>query len=309
MDMERNLVSTIEMCLQEHQVTIGQEDMYLVEFKIKSILHKDFMDTYSGELNEFKTKLAGKVFSHSKSKQSYGVLIDQDLRYRFAFNRKFADMDHEGKRIVFTNPEELLLGESKEIDLSREEGPEPFDPVYDGFPGGSMRIEYSLVGKKSGKKNKNIGSATFERQSLLDRVSDYFGEKVKIGGDEFFVITTSYKTSSVDDLIRTYGDEMDEFKQQLAEKIYPEERINKYDLIVSGDLQIVFAYNKEFGSMDRDTGIISYKPIEEVLLEKTGDKPVEKPLTSLPQRRRRGGSGWGGGGNMSITYSLKGKKQ
>lgn len=310
----RNLTSTISECLKEHEVELAGEEgvvpMSLIEVSAPSSLFQDFVDTYNGEVDEFKRKLAKQIMGEETSTQRYGVLVDGEMRYAFAFNRQFADIDRDAQRIAFRNVEEILLERSSGQDLSGVEAPlEKFLPDFenDRFSLGSTRLKYSLTGKKGSKNDGDSkGDISFEKASLLDRVhKEYSGNTVELGNKKFFLVTVPYETDTFTDFMRTYEGEVDEFKVKLAKQAFGDQkRENQYAFLFDDTLRVQFAFNTTFASYDSEAKTVNYKPAEEVLLEQTQGKDLSvdtpKP-TFMPRRlRRRPGS-------TRMKYSLVGK--
>jgi hypothetical protein len=122
---KRNLTDTITECFAEHQVDLDGKDgvayMYLIEVSRPGSLAEDFIDTYKGEIDEFKEGLAKKMWPED-ARQKYGVLVDQDLKYVFAFNREFADLKTVSpfQKIEFSDPEKLLIGDKTTDDSNKK---------------------------------------------------------------------------------------------------------------------------------------------------------------------------------------------
>jgi hypothetical protein len=316
---KRNLLSTVKECLQEHQVelvgTQGVVPMYLIEVGASSPLFKDFIDTYNGDIDNFKRKLAEKTLVQNPSNQMYGVLVDTDLQYAFAFNRQFADLNRQRQRIAFKGVEDILLEHSSGQDLSQVDMPEDSFPKFNGggFDPGSTLIRYSITGKKGGKNNnENSREVSYERASLLDRIKTaYAKNEVKLKLDEdktasFFLVTVPYETSRFADFMRTYDGEVDGFKEKLAKKTFGDGKVeNQYGLLLTPVLQIQFAFNTQFGRYDAKSKSVIYTPSEEVLLGQTHEQKIDlsqvqpRP-TSRPRPRRSGGP-------TVFRYALQGK--
>lgn len=113
----RNLDSLINSRLKASPIEVGNESFYLVEVKFPNGILDDFLETYSSELSDFQKKLAEKIFDGRVVESSYGFLLDESLRVRHVFNRRFASYDCEAKRIVYTPAEEVLVAFSGETDL------------------------------------------------------------------------------------------------------------------------------------------------------------------------------------------------
>lgn len=306
---KRNLLSTVKECLQEHQIELAVP-MYLIEVGASSLLFKDFIDTYNGDVDNFKRKLAEKTLGQNPSNQMYGVLVDTDLQYTFAFNRQFADLDRQGQRIAFKSVEDILLEYSSGQDLSQGDMNEKKFP---GFNSGGTIIRYAITGGKGGKSNNGNGrEVSYERVSLLDRVKTAYAEnEVELKLDEnklapFFLVTVPYETSRFADFMRTYEGEVNEFKEKLAKKTFGDGKVeNQYGLLLTPNLQIQFAFNTQFGRYDSKSKSVIYTPSEEVLLRQTHKQKID--LSQVPPEP---GSKPGQGrtpGSTVFRYALQGK--
>lgn len=295
--MKRNLLSTIRECLEEHRVDLrgekGNSSAYLVQVEAASPLEKDFLDTYRGELDEFKLKLAKNL---SGDRQTYGVLIDSDLKYRFAFNTSFADFDKKKGEIIFKTPEDILV----ESAFGKTDKPEISWPTpssgsdwNDSDDSGTV-FRYALVGGKR-KKGKSLrfddAGLDFLKPSLLDRVkNDYknFRVLIKNGSEEkpFFLVNTSYETSILRDFLMTYCGGVDDFKERIARNSFGEGKsTNRYGLLFSEDLEIKFAFNTRFGRYNSQEKTINFLSPEDVLVGSAKILPVPMPIPKNRPKR------------------------
>jgi len=298
---QRNLISTIEECLKEHAVTLTDgrynETFYLIESFMQGSGAKDFQDTYP-HATKFQLDLAQKVFG-TDARQTYGVLIGTGLDYRFAFNRKFADLNEDRNKLVFSKPEEVLCDA---LDLPASEGDDASDYIEinpSSSSGGSFR--YSLKGKKEADAT---GKIRFRKASMLDRVAQSISQnQVTLSdlGRDFYLMDVSYQTPLLSDFLRTYEGELDPFKVQLAEKAFgnvSRKTKNNYSVLISPELEMQFAYNTLFAKHDPKTNKLVFKSAEDVLL--ASQLPVfPKPVMITIPRQSSGGA---------IRYSLVGKK-
>jgi hypothetical protein len=306
---KRNLVSTIEGCLKEHQVDLqsstGISPFYLIEVSAKNKLASDFIDTYKTELDAFKTQLAEKTFSGQSSKQTYGVLIDTDLQFVFAFNRAFADLDREQHKIVFKNPVDLLLG-NVYVQQQKPVSSPTIKPISE-FP---TTMKYSITGKKPSQENK--GEYSQEMPSLIDRVRDLYIQNpifLQETNESLLLAQITYETLTLVDFIRTYPGEVDTFRQKLARKAFGENKsMNDYSLLLTPDLKIKYAFNEAFAKYDTKAKKVVYSSAEEVLLEKTNQNSIDlssvkpTPEVHVIHIHHREGP-------MILKYALVGKKE
>jgi hypothetical protein len=302
---ERNLIERIESCLKEHKVDIGFDKQiipfYLIECGVESPLHLDFCSTYP-EIDTFKKKLAEKLMS-KKQMQTYGVFVDSGLKYSFAFNRAFADLNDEKSGLLFSSPEDILIKASEGIDLSEFSEPQPSPLPH--FP---ITIRYAIAGSNRDKKDKGKVLSEIElnklfgRPSLLDRIKrDYQKQQVLIEGENFFLIKTQYETSTLEDFIATYGEEVDDFKIKLAKKIFGTGKTsNQYGILFDENLMMNFAFNSRFATYDLKDSTIRYLSVEEALLKDISGKPIFIP----PKKPSLGPSS----GGTTFRYAIVGKK-
>lgn len=314
---QRDLTETIIECLKEHEVLICDRNenkarMYLIEVSAHSGPVKDFMDTYKEDVDPFQERLADKLFSQVGPTQTYGVLIDAKLNYKFAFNRKFAELKQEkgdSKSIAFKSAQNILL------ELSGK--PSKEGAILPAFnePGNdfSTAIRYSLQGRKTAQAGGEYPrELKFDKPSLLDRVKESYGKNaVELRFDKksslpFFLVEISYKTDSFKDFIRTYKKDIDEFKQNIAKNLFGKEKVeNQYGLLVNRDMQIVYAFNTAFAHYDRKSESVVYAPAEEILANLAKGRTLTPPA---PTRRAHKTQHRRPGGSTVYKYALQGKK-
>jgi hypothetical protein len=309
---------TIADCLRDHQVEIqGSNEcvpMYLIEVKTQSSVRRDFIDTFKG-IDDFKKKLAEKTLSDKAEEQTYGVLISSDLKYEFAFNRKFADYDSEMKKIVFKQDEDLLLEFSKKDDFSdiEEKVPDfgiftPNDSISDDDLLNTI-IRYAITGKK-GDGRKVDCSADFEQKSLLDRVKNEYSKnvsEVQLGGkiQPVYFVEISYNTNTFDDFMQLYKAETDDFEGKLARKLFDKgKQKNQYVMLIDMNMQIIYAFNRKFQAYDESTKTISKTAVEEVLLEHSGSEDLSK---SIMRQTKKAATSQPKQGSMVVMYGIVGK--
>jgi hypothetical protein len=306
----RNLLSTITECLSEHTVELtGQSrvvPMYLIEVIAPSSLSVDFFKTY-GQQDGFRTRLVENLMGNKVVDQRYGVLLDTDLRYTFAFNRTFADIDKKKKRINFESPEEVLLRYSKGGDDLYGKVPE-VDLSNIDSGGDTTLIRYSLSGRKPGQPpRQTIERVDFDQSSLIDRVKNlYERTKVNVQVDgkvlPFFLINVEYNTNTKQDFLRTYGREVESFQERIAEELLGiSRRVNNYTVLVSPQMQMQFAFNNMFASYDPKSKTVIYTPAEEVLVQAAAGKFSGGDSPKIFQGKARKGRG------TRFRYSLTGK--
>ena len=285
----RNILeSTIREMLEEHKVILtdgcNTSDVYAIELDPDTTLLADFKSTYpDATLSEI--KMANAAFGRRKDSQRIAILISMDLQYFFAFNRQFAEITDN--RVLFDTAEQYVLD-------------------YVERSGGKTNLP-SIVKQKNIRVTGELPG--FTQPSLLDRVEKHYEpHAVDMGGQKYFLVDFEYQTSILEDLKRTYVDEMqDDFKLKTADnKFGDDKKLNKYGVLFDEELTMRFAFNMDFARFKQGDGII-YMPVEEAILETKG-KP--SPITRPRPRRHRGS--WrrhGGGCGGAICYAVVGPKE
>lgn len=296
-----NLLETITHCLREHQVNLidgkKKESFYLIEVSAPSSLLVDFKDTY-GSIDPFKTQLADRTLSSRVFNNVYGVLVGQDMRYKFAFNRNFADLNKDKTALDFRSVEDILLNVSSGGTTIQSPKAQREETTY----------RYSLLGRKNKPAIVSSEQITFKQPSLLSRIASSYAKNavpVKLNGKKseiYYLITTKYKTSTFDDFKLTYPEDNGTFKLNLAKKVFgTTKQENTYQVLFTPQLEMVFAFNTLFANYDRRTESIVYSKPEDVLI----NNKVPNLVTNFPRPRPRPlGPGLGG---MVMRYSLQGK--
>ncbi|MFA6594018.1 MAG: hypothetical protein WCT16_02045 [Candidatus Buchananbacteria bacterium] len=116
-----NALSFLRFDLQNHRVKVklpgrqdsqdptdGEaQDCYLIIMRGKTKLAEEFMAVYPEETKM--ANLVSKILGTEEIVCDYGVLLDENLRIIFAFNRLFADYDHEKQEVIFKTPDQVLI--------------------------------------------------------------------------------------------------------------------------------------------------------------------------------------------------------
>jgi hypothetical protein len=178
----KNAISLIQKDLRRHKITMlmpgrtqGKgKSFYLILVMAKTSMLQDLKNAYGGEVKPVHLKIAKKIFGEVETENVYGVLVDENLKMVFAFNREFADYDSKKKAIVFKDLVEVLIGRldlkkngvkkeaKKGVKKEAKKGggkttktevviiPEPIFPSRGRFPSCGLHalIKYSLVEKK-----------------------------------------------------------------------------------------------------------------------------------------------------------------
>ncbi len=258
MDKERNLLSgAFRKLLDEHKVVLTDGtnvgEFYLIEVDADGTLISDFLKVYS-RLGKFKQDLARKRLANDRNRQTYGVVVDEQMQYVFAFNRELGWVK-EGQIVVaeagsflldYAGPTSFFSSQVKNSDLDLTAAPVRF---------------------------KNI--------SLLDRVAqEYAKHTVQVEGQEMILVNFNYSSPTLQDCLETYRQELtDEFKLRVATQKFGEgNQSNTYGVFFDHDLRMHFVFNECFAHFNREKGELLYTSLEEVLLG--NDKKISK--TSPP---------------------------
>lgn len=148
-----NVIGLIKEDLQRHKVTVKlpneqeERSLFLIEITGKTSKLNDLEMTYGSEMTPVHKKIIKKFFGEDETENVYGVLVDDDLRMVFAFNRDFADYNAEKKSIVYKDIDDLLLDmievkETKESPIPHTTGRK----LPKGI-GGRGIVRYSLTEK------------------------------------------------------------------------------------------------------------------------------------------------------------------
>jgi len=127
--------------------------------------------------------------------------------------------------------------------------------------------------------------------------------------EELYLILITAKTSKLMDFKKTYRGKaiVTLTHLKIAQKIFDNtETENVYGIFLNKNLQMVFAFNRDFADYDSEKKLIVYKDIDDVLTDEIETKDdVEDNVIKIPKRRDMFP---GGGGSMLIKYSLAEKK-
>lgn len=340
---EQNLIGTIENCLKEHKILLKNNDataaFYLIEANIQGSIAKDIKDTYAEEMGDFKIKLINKIFGNKSEKQTYGLLVDQGLRYAYAFNRKLADIDRKNNTLKFKSLADVLTEDIKPQEPpSINIHPDP-NINNDDYFHNDVLIRYSIIDGKSDKNNPKAFNIRFEKPSLLDRIIASQKNKsimVKFGENDtprkFYALEVSYKTSTLKDFLKTYGEKLKNLETRMAEKILGFGKTENTYLVLLQDrgetLQIAYAFNKKFTEYLPKKQKIEFKDPQEFLLANIPQNKEKKIIADTLDKLKkakpfkapaynprkdsynpRKNTGYMPRGNMLIRYAIIGKEE
>lgn len=276
---QRNILeSTFRNILEEHKLIVTDgtnvNEIYLIEVDPGTTLLADFETTFP-DMKGFKLDAARKSLGKDEGKQTYGVAIDTDLQYVFAFNRQFAEFANN--KLVFTNPKDIILnniehGAKKKFD---------FDPKTNTGEGLTVTEE----------------AVKFTHPSLVSKIMDYYADhRISIDYSTYLLVEFEHKTPTLRDLEGTYKEELskDSFKKRVAEGKFGDKlETNTYGVLFDENLKMKFVFNTKFAEFEAVEGLV-YQPLEELLLDNGRKAPQGSPLDSLefdlpsprPSRRR-----------------------
>lgn len=131
-----------------------------------------------------------------------------------------------------------------------------------------------------------------------------------------YLILIAAKTSKLEDIKKTYGNKVTSTHLKVAKKIFGEDETeNIYGVLFDENLQMIFAFNREFADYDRKKKLIIFKDIDDILIDKIEVKKNEgssfpkldsEKLFSVPEQESRRSEG---GGRGLIKYSLTEKEK
>jgi hypothetical protein len=150
---ERNsLLGRIKDCIglspMAEMPQVGSSKLYsLLKVDYETPTLNDLLMTYPEGFSKFQAGLAEKLLGGKTDKNTYLILVDDQLRMRFAANELFAKHDSKNSEIIFSSPEEALLQFGEDL---AEKLPETVPklrrrPSRRNRP---MTFRYSLAGKK-----------------------------------------------------------------------------------------------------------------------------------------------------------------
>lgn len=149
-----NVLNLIVKDLSRHEVEVTlpgekvSKKFYLIIMEAKTSLFEDFKETYKEEATKLHLKIAKKMFGKKEKNYNYGVLVDKDNKYQYAFNTKFADYNKKKKIIEYKSVDEIIENNIVPVvDLSNFS--KPSNNYTPNFSGGSSngKIRYSLSEK------------------------------------------------------------------------------------------------------------------------------------------------------------------
>ncbi|MFX1295272.1 MAG: hypothetical protein ACFFD2_10525 [Promethearchaeota archaeon] len=108
LDGKGNLKDTYISCLEEHKVMINGQPFYLIKTFYGTNTRQDFLRTFSNQL-DYNLSEKANMIPDKIAYNEYAVLYDSSLKVVAVFNMKFAYYDFVAQKIIFRNPEDILL--------------------------------------------------------------------------------------------------------------------------------------------------------------------------------------------------------
>ena len=148
-----NVLDLLKEELKKHKVLVklsGEKkakSYFLIAFQAEIDFIEDMKATYGKKVESIHIKLAKKLHGSKKKFFEYGVLVDKDLNFIFAFNRLFADYDKKNKEIKYKDIDDVLV-EGTKVQLEDLLPIKPKPPAKPSFPGGNLVMRYSLAEKE-----------------------------------------------------------------------------------------------------------------------------------------------------------------
>lgn len=113
LDGKGNLKGTYVSCLEDHKVIIENQPFYLIKTFYGTNTKLDFLSTFSNQLDNNLLEKAN-IISEETAYNEYAVIYDMSLKVVAVFNMKFAYYDIKQRKIIFREPEDILLTFYKE---------------------------------------------------------------------------------------------------------------------------------------------------------------------------------------------------
>jgi len=353
---KKNLISTIDDCLKEHQLTVADskhtEEMYLIQMTAPSTLLVDFTTTYRDSMikqfgpSETILKVLSTVVVGALKKngtQTYGVLVDKNLKCRYAFNMEFGDFNKDENRVSFKPLEDVLMKCAEQVANKINEPEVVRESSYS-----DMVFRYSLIGGNGGpmlkyglpeprgesdsdlikklisgsKKGESVinyletpktpGKVEFENNSLLHIIRGNFelSNNVEVIINEqpqkFYLVDTKYQTIPYIDLEKMYGKQNVSKNTEELSKKFGEKKENTYSVLITPDMQMKFAFNRKFSHLDKDTKQIVYPTLGEIVDGRYGMSILAELNAALSKRERDAmpRDSHSYPGSMMVKYSL-----
>ena len=108
-----NLKGTYVSCLEDHKVVIENQPFYLIKTFYGTNTKLDFLSTFSNQLDDNLLEKAN-IIPEEIAYNEYAVIYDMSLKVVAVFNKKFAYYDFKQHKIIFREPEDILLTFYKE---------------------------------------------------------------------------------------------------------------------------------------------------------------------------------------------------
>jgi len=120
----KNALEIIEKDCGRHKVPVilpgkkGPKDYFLIMIDAKTSLLEDLKITYGDAVTRLHVRMAENLSWVAETDNTYGVLIDNEMRMVFAFNRAFADYNKKTKEIDYKDIDDLLIEKIKPSTVS-----------------------------------------------------------------------------------------------------------------------------------------------------------------------------------------------
>jgi hypothetical protein len=156
--MDSNVIELIRTDIKRHQVEVilpGEEKsrmLFLIEVVAKTSKVEELPLVYGEKVSSLHLKVAEKIFGKQESENVYGVFVDENLKYVFAFNRDFADYNPEKRCVEYKELDDILVEkvEPRKVEpLTIPRSPRSRDRGRGGLGGGHTVLKYSLTEKKA----------------------------------------------------------------------------------------------------------------------------------------------------------------
>ncbi|HPV70727.1 MAG TPA: hypothetical protein PKY08_02410 [Candidatus Magasanikbacteria bacterium] len=122
---------------------------------------------------------------------------------------------------------------------------------------------------------------------------------------QLYLIEVTALTSKFDELRLIYRTKMNALRSKLAEKIFGRgETSSVFGVFLDDDCRMVFAFNRDFADYNKETKMVVFKDIDDILLGRLDEIEAEPtPHTPMVIERPPSGGGFDGGSAV-FRYSL-----
>lgn len=119
-----------------------------------------------------------------------------------------------------------------------------------------------------------------------------------------FLVMTGAKVNKLEDFKKTYGSKVTATHLKIAAKIFKEgETENVYGVFMDDNLQMVFAFNRDFADYSPKKEMIIYKEIDDLLVDGIEPKKSGSDTETFP-RKNFSSNSMPGSGMITYRYGI-----